>query len=101
MAAGEVGAALKVAHQEGDPTGFKLTPTIVDGLLQDGGPSGKLADLSFDELLFFLPLLVVYDLGIGLPVGQLMEGFCEGVEPCSQPAKQLKEPGPHGVGWDA
>ncbi len=62
--------------------------------------TSELADFCFDESSFFFPLVVVYDLGIGLPVRQLVEGFSEGIEPRGWPAEQLKEPCPHGVGRD-
>jgi len=101
LALGEVDMTLEVVHQEGDPTGFESAVAVVEGFLEDSGMSHELANFYLNQLSLLLPVSVANDLGVGLPVGQLMEGFCEGVEPCSQPAKQLKEPGPHGVGWDA
>ncbi len=61
----------------------------------------ELADFCIDLSPLFLPLSVAHDFGIGLPVGQLVGGFGEGIKPSSCSSEQLKEPWPHGVGWDA
>ncbi len=92
---------LEVAHHKGDPTSFESALAVVDGFVEDGGAPCKLTDFCFDLSPFFFPLLVADDLGVGLPVGQLIEGFCKGIEPCGWPTEQLKELGPHRVGQDA
>ena len=101
MVAGEVGAALETAHQEGDAPGFESSAAIANALLKEGAAAGELGDLGFDEAMLLFPAAVVDDLGVGLPVGQLVGRLCEGIEPSGPPSEELKEPGPHGVSGDA
>jgi len=80
---GEAGTALKVAQKEGDPSGFESAPAVVDGFLQDGTVSCEFADFCINLLTLLLPPLVANDFCIGLPVGQVVGGFGEGVKPGS------------------
>ncbi len=64
----EVGTALEVVQQEGDPPGFESAPAVVDGLLEDGAASHKFADFCINLSLLFLPASVAHDFGVGLPV---------------------------------
>jgi len=101
LVAGEFGAALEVVQQEGDAPGFELSAAVADAFLEKGATAGELGDFGFDEAAFLLETSVADDFGVGLPVGQLMGRFCEGVEPCRPSSEKLEEPGPHGVGGDA
>ncbi len=97
----ETGMALKVAQKEGNPHCFELALAVVDCLLEDGTSSGEFANFCIDllALLFLLP--VADDFGIGLPVGEVIGGCYEGIEPSSRSREKLEEPCPHRVDRDA
>jgi len=101
LVAGEVGAALEVAEQEGDAPRFKLSAAVADAFLEKGAATGELGDFSFDEAVLLLEASVADDLGVGLPISQLVGRFGQGVESGWTAGEELEEPGPHGVSGDA
>ncbi len=101
MVVGEVGVALEVAQQEGDTSSFESSAAVTDAFLEEGAATGELGDFGFDEAALLFEASVADDLGVGLPVGQLVGRFGQGVEPSGPAGEELEEPGPHGVGGDA
>ncbi len=98
---GEASIAFEVAQQEGDPCRFESAPTIVNGLLEDGTSSCEFTDFHINLLSLLLPLLVVDDFGVGLPVGQLVGSLHKGIEPGGHSCEELEKPCPHRVDRNA
>ena len=90
LVAGEFGAALEVVQQEGDASCFELSTTVTDAFLEEGAVAGKLGDFGFDEAAFLLEAAVADDFGVGLPVGQLVGRFGQGVEPSGPAGEELE-----------
>ena len=97
----EVGMALEVVQHEGDSCCFESSSTVVDAFLEEGTVASELGDFGVNESTLLFPSAVVDDIGVGLPVGQLMGCFGQGVESGRSASKELEEPCPHGVGGDA
>ncbi len=74
---------------------------VVNTFLEEGAAAGELGYFGVDETMLLLPAAVADDFGVGLPVGQLVGRFCEGIEPSGPPGEELEEPGPHRIGGDA
>ncbi len=100
MVAWEVGAALEVAQQEGDPHRFESSSTVVDALLEKSTAASEFGNFGLNKPTLLLPSAVMDDFGVGLPVGQLVGRFYKGIEPSGCSGEELKEPWPHGVGGD-
>ncbi len=92
--------ALEVVQHEGDSCCFESSSTVVDAFLEEGTVASELGDFGVNESTLLFPSAVVDDIGVGLPVGQLVGRFCEGIEPSRCPGEELEEPWPHGVGGD-